>query len=132
MEIEFKPWKHLEIRSYNTFDDVESFAQQVALPIPAGAAAQTQVFWANSVLFRFQPIANSEAISKEYLAGRLIWDTIDVAPMPKYAQVVTPQDKPAVTIRVVNVSSNPLFDTFTKWVGKELLKNKSRGRRQGE
>jgi hypothetical protein len=122
MEVKYQPWKTLEIRAINVYADVDALAHVVGLPVPAGVAAQTQVFWANGVLFRFAALANSEANAREHVAGRLIWDTVDMAAMPKYSKTVSPSDKPALTINVLDMSHGELFDTFSKWAKKNMLK----------
>ncbi len=121
MKVVFEPWKRLEIRSHTVYENVERLLDAVSAPVPPNTPAQTGLLWANGVAFRHQSLANSDSLAKAHLEGVIIWDTIEVAPMPKYERELHPPSKPMVTVQFLDVSASTTFAPVTKWVKQKLL-----------
>jgi hypothetical protein len=116
MKVEYRPWKKLEIRAYQRFQNAEDFANHIAAPVMPMMSGSTNLLWADGVLFRHVPLSSpTEAISTEQLKGNLVWDTLDFALMPKYVPELKPASRPSFSISVLNVSGNRLFVEVAKW-----------------
>jgi len=77
MEVAFEPYKKISFQSYLPYESVEEFANFIACGIPPNAIAQTRLFWANGVLFRWFNHPPAEAVVKETLNGHLILTTLN-------------------------------------------------------
>jgi hypothetical protein len=124
MEVAFEPYKKVAFQSYLMYESSEAFANVIGLARPPGVAAQTRLFWANGVLFRFFSHQPSEALSKEILNGHLIWDHVEFAPMPEYKNVLKVVERPLVMINVLNVSDHVIFGPVSKWIYDNLIKKR--------
>ena len=126
MEVAFEPYKKVSFQSYLMYESSEAFANIIALFNPPGVPVQTRLFWANGVLFRFFSHPPTDAVTKEAINGRLIWDHIEFAPMPEYENPLKVAEKPLVTINVLNVSNHIVFGPLAEWIRKNLIDKKSR------
>jgi len=122
MEIGFDPYKKLSFKSYIQYDTPEVFVKILTVAVPQGVPAQTTLHWSNGVLFRFANFQPTDSIVKEYVAGHLLWDHLEFAPMPQYAKQIKLPDNPLVTINVLNVSNHTLFGPLGKWICENLMK----------
>lgn len=125
MEVSFEPYKKISFRSHLLYETPEAFARAITVGVPLGSPGQGTLFWANGVLFRYFAYPPSESVAKEYVNGNLIWDHIEIAPMPSYTTEIHPPDKPMITIGILNVSSHSLFGPFTAWVRDNLFPRKA-------
>jgi len=107
------------------YDSSDAFVSAIAMATPPGVQGRTTAFWANGVLFRYYNYQPSETLAKEHACGNLLWDHIDFAPMPKYQKEIQAQDRPLVTVYVLDVSKHTLFAPFSKWVRDNLLEKKT-------
>jgi hypothetical protein len=124
MEVAFEPYKKLSFQSYLPFESLEEFTNFIACEIPPNAIAQTRLFWANGVLFRWSNHPIAEAIVKEIINGHLIIDHIEFAPMPEYKNELKVATRPLANIIVLNVSKHIVFNPLTAWIRDNLLKAK--------
>ena len=124
MEISFEPYNKISFKSYLEHDSPEDLARIVALTVPVGVPAHSTFRWANGVLFSVAAFQATDSITKEYLAGHLLWDHIDFALMPTYEKEIKLPDKPLVTLNVLNLSEHPLFGAVGKWIKENLAKKK--------
>jgi hypothetical protein len=123
MEIEFDPYKKLLFRSHISYENHEALVEAICMGTPAGIPGRATLFWGNGVLFRFFAFPPSEAISKEYVSGNLIWDHIEFAPMPTYVKEIQgPRNRSMFTVYVLDVSRHTTFGPLTKWIRDNLLK----------
>lgn len=131
MRIEFRPWDAIEIKSAATYTSLEDFLEAVTAAVPPGMAGGMAISWAHGVLFRFQPLAGgqgSDELTRSFLKGKLIWESIDAVSMPKFQADLRPPSKPMFTVRVQDVSRSSLLSPVAKWLASSLL-SKPRRRR---
>lgn len=124
MEVAFEPYKKISFQSYLPYETVEEFASLIACGIPPNAIAQTTLFWANGILFRWYNHPPVEAVVKETISGHLIFDHIEFAPMPEYKNEIKVSTRPLANIIVLDVSKHIVFNPLTAWIRDNLLKAK--------
>jgi len=124
MEVAFEPYKKISFQSYLPYETVEEFASFIACGIPPNAIAQTTLFWANGILFRWYNHPPVEALVKENISGHLIFDHIEFAPMPEYKNEIKVTTRPLANIIVLDVSKHIVFNPLTAWIRDNLLKAK--------
>jgi hypothetical protein len=122
MEVAFEPYKKMTFQSYLAYRNAEAYMNAIALVNPPGVPFQARLFWANGVLFRFFNHAPSEALSRETIAGHLILDHIEFAPMPEYKNELKVADRPLGIMNIIDVSNHIVFDPLTAWIRKNLIK----------
>lgn len=122
VEVEFEPYKKTTFQSYLAYRNAEAYVNAIALVNPPGVPFQARLFWANGVLFRFFNHAPSEALNRETIAGHLIFDHIEFAPMPEYKNELKVADRPLGIINIIDVSNHVVFDPLAAWIRKNLIK----------
>jgi hypothetical protein len=122
MEVAFEPYKRITFQSHLCYETAEEFVNAIALVNPPGIPFMARLFWANGVLFRFFNHFPSEALSKETLAGHLIFDHIEFAPMPTFRRELKVPERPLGIIDVLDVSKHVVFDPLTAWISQNLIK----------
>lgn len=124
MEVNFRPYQKLTFQSFLKYKTSEEFANVIALAQPPGVPGITRLFWANGVLFRFFNHPPSEENAKNFLNGHATWDHIEFAPMPEYKRVIQINERPLVTINVLDVSNHTLFGPLTEYIRDNLIAEK--------
>lgn len=124
VEVAFEPYKKISFQSYLPFESLEEFTNFLACGIPPNALAQTRLFWANGVLFRWFNHPPAEAVVKETINGHLVLDHIEFAPMPEYKNELKATTRPLASIIVLDVSKHIVFNPLTAWIRDNLLKTK--------
>lgn len=122
MEVAFEPYKRITFQSHLCYETVEEFVKVISLANPPGIPFMARLFWANGVLFRFFNHFPSEALSKETLAGHIIFDHIEFAPMPNFVRELKVPERPLGIIDVLDVSKHIVFDPLTTWISQNLIK----------
>ena len=122
LEIAFEPYKKISFQSYLPYNETEELVTVITQGAPDGIPFQTQLYWANGVLFRFFNHPPCDAVTKEALNGHIIWDHIEFAPMLQYKRELKQASKPLGTIIVLNVSNHVVFDPLTAWIRDNLIK----------
>jgi hypothetical protein len=122
VEVAFEPYKRITFQSYLAYKSAEAYVNVIALANPPGIPFQARLFWANGVLFRFFNHPPAEALVKETIAGHLIFDHVEFAPMPEYKNELKVTDRPLGTMTVLDVSNHVVFDPLTAWIRKNLIK----------
>lgn len=122
MEMAFEPYKKVSFKSYLQYDNPEEMVNTLTISIPPGVPAQYILKWANGILFQFATFKPADSLIKEYIAGHLLWDHIDFAPMPQYTPEIQVPSKPMVAITVIDLSHHSLFVSVTEWIRENLLK----------
>jgi hypothetical protein len=122
MQIAFEPYQKVTFQSYLKYDSAQEFANVIGLSSPPGVPAQGKLYWANGVLFRFYNHNPSEALSKEWLSGHVIFDHIEFAPMPTFTNEIKIANRPLITIFVINVTKHVVFDPLTAYIKENFLK----------
>jgi hypothetical protein len=121
LEVSFEPYEKVSFKSCQQYESPEEMIKRLVATVPAGVPAQSSLRWANGVLFSFANFQASDSLVKEFIAGHLLWDHVDFAPMAKYVPEIPVKDKPMVQINVVDVSTHSLFEPFTRWIRDNLL-----------
>jgi hypothetical protein len=124
MKIQFKPWDDLEIKAYTAYPTVEQFLEAATAQIPTNAAGLAWFHWGNGVLFRFQPLLagqSSEVLTSALMKSRLIWETVELAPMPRFESELRMPSRPMLQIRIQDVSGNSFLGPVTEWLRVNLL-----------
>jgi hypothetical protein len=125
MEIAHEPYKKISFRSYLEYDTPEKLAGTIAMNAPANVPAHITLRWANGVVFSVIGFQPNDSMTKENIAGHLMWDHIDFAIMPEYRSEIRLPDKPLVTFGVLDLSGHPLFELLCEWIKEHLAKKKA-------
>jgi len=115
-EIIFDPYNKITIKSYRKYENYDSFFSQISY-IEKGWSTVGGFYWANGIVFRYYPFAQTDSIIKEYLKGHLPLDLIEYAPMINYVPEITMKD---TTFVIANVSNHSTFSALTLWIADEL------------
>ena len=127
MQIAYKPWESLEIKSYTVFPSAEQFVEAATAAIPPNAAGVATFLWGNGVLFRFQALAGgqgSDVLTTNFLRGRVIWEAVEAAPMPNLQSELHLPGKPMLSIRIQDVSLNTFLGPVTEWLSENVVASK--------
>jgi hypothetical protein len=122
MEFTLAPYTRVSIRSYLEHESPEQLATALAKAVPPNVPSQTVLRWANGVLFAATNFLPTDSVSKEYLAGHLLWDHVDFAIMPEFRDVIQLPEKPLFTIGVIDLSKHSLFGPFADWIRNNLTR----------
>jgi hypothetical protein len=121
MEVKFEPYKSMVFKSYLPFDSAASLIESIVDVNTPGTPIHIRLLWANGILIRFYNQAKSEALSKEYLSGNVIFDHIEFAPMKEYIKNPRLENRPMITVDVLDVSKHTVFNPLTAWIRDNLL-----------
>lgn len=122
MQVAFEPYNKITFQSYLKFESAQKFADVIGLVNPPGVPAQGKLYWANGVIFRFYNHTPSEAVSREWLNGHVVFDHIEFASMPTYTNELKIAIRPLITIFVLDVTKHVVFDPLTAYIKENLLK----------
>ncbi len=125
MEIAVEPYKKLSFRSYLEYPSPDDLANTVAAAIPPGVPASTAMRWSNGVLFSIASFQPSDSLTKEWIAGNVLYDHIDFSVMPQYQKEIKLPDKPMVVINLLNLSEHPIFGPLGEWIMKNIAKKRA-------
>lgn len=109
-----EPYKQVTIRSYMKYDDAEAFAKAATQALGRGMGGRMgNFFWANGVIFKHSPYAQTDSVTKQYLEGTLTLDHMEYALMPEFRNEIRVDD---FVLTVLDVSKHTLFKELTKWI----------------
>jgi hypothetical protein len=119
IEVRYEPRKEVIIHEYAKYDSSEDLIDASVKGLPPGTVI-TALSWVDEVLLSFNALPINQIITEELLKGRLHWDHVSFAPMPKYKdQIVTAK---GITVSVRDVSNNPVFQAIAKFIKTKFLK----------
>ena len=125
MKIVYEPYSELVIKEYTYYPKPEALAATLAHCIQIGQPAV--ILWCEGVAF--VPMAlppDTEAVAKEYLAGRIIWSSVIFTLMPNYQQTLKVG---VIEVPVVDITPNETLRQAALWLKEQItekpLKNKS-------
>lgn len=121
MEIAFEPYKKVSFNSHLKYENPQAFVDVISTANPPDLPFQLKFFWANGILFRVFNHPPSEALAKETLSGHLVFDHIEYAPMPHYANLLDIPNRPLGKIHIINVTNHVIFEPLTAWIRDNLL-----------
>ncbi len=111
VKVTFKPWEEVVIHE-NIRYSLEDFVKLCSIGVqPGGLANPLQ--WAEGVVFRAMPMPPTEDVVKEMLVGKIHWNAVEWALMPKYQQVIMIGDINA-KIPIINVSATAILCDIVK------------------
>lgn len=114
VKITFKPWEEIVIHEsiQHTLDNLVTIQ---SLGVPAGQLGR-RLLWAEGVTFTHTGMLPTEDIIKESLHGRVHWQSVIWAQMPKFKPFI--ESKTKVKVPVLNVIANEAFSEVAKWLKK--------------
>lgn len=116
MDFVHSPYSKVSVRSYLQYETPESLIATIAVGATPSIPGQVILRWANGVLFAIAAFQPSDALTKENIAGHLLWDHVDFALMPEFASEIHLSDKPMLAINIINLSKHPTFGPFADWI----------------
>lgn len=123
IEVSYEPRTKLIIHEYLAYEDLDDFVKLRALGVPSGGLGQP-LRWAEGVVMAFKAMANNETVTKELLEGKLHWDHVSFALMPKYQREIVVKEV-NVRVPVINVSSHPIFKAAAAWLKERFEREKA-------
>ena len=124
MEISVEPYKKLSFRTYLEYSSPEDLARTLVMSIPPGVPASTTLRWSNGVLLAIASFQPTDSITKENIAGHMLYDHIDFALMPNYQKEIKVPEKEMVVLNVLDLSEHPLFGYLGQWIKQNLSKKR--------
>ena len=110
--VRYEPRKEIIIHEYTKYNTSEEFIENLVLGAPAGSIANLR--WADGLLFAFKTFPSDPLTTKDLFEGKVHWNHVSFALMPKYKeQVIT---KSGVTVVIGNVSKNPSFQAVAEFI----------------
>jgi len=111
VKVTFKPWDEVVIHEsmYYSFEDL---VKLVSLGVQPGGLTQP-LQWAEGVAFIIMGMPPTDEVIKEQLLGRIHWNNLSWALMPKCASFIPIKDISA-KIPIVDVSANTILCTVAK------------------
>lgn len=117
-EFAVEPYKKVTVRSYMRYESAEAYARALTQNMMRGMGGRMgNFFWANGILFKHSPYAQSDSVTKQYLEGHLPIDHLEYAPMPEFRNEIRVED---FVVTVINVSEHTLFRDLTRWITETL------------
>jgi hypothetical protein len=116
MEFVHSPYSKVSLRSYLQYETPESLIATIAVGATPSIPAQVVLRWSNGVLFTIAGFQPGDTLTKENIAGHLLWDHVDFTLMPKFASEIHISDKPLLTINIIDLSKHPIFGPFAEWI----------------
>lgn len=121
-EVSYEPRKKVIIHEYSRYDTIESLIRNGFAGAPPGA--EVVVRWVDGIVFSHLTYPMTDSITKELIEGRLHWDHVSFAPMEEYQESVSFVNLP-ITVKIVDVSPNPVFCDIAKFIKEKLMKGSS-------
>lgn len=125
LKVQVQPYNSITIKGYMKFDSPKDFAESILASIartpkdlPEGTIIG-RLFWSNGVVFRHYPFAQTEAVTKVLLEGKIYYDHVEFAEMPQYQKEISVGD--GLKVEVSDFSGHSVFDKLTEYISKKLL-----------
>ena len=116
VKILYEPWKTLIIHDCTEYT-LEDF-KNLSNILSQAMGGIIVLGWANGVLLSGTPIT-AEWADDEKKEGRIHWENVSFALMPKYQnQLITSMG----SIPVIDFSKHSLFDVLSQWIKKKIVK----------
>jgi hypothetical protein len=115
-KITFKPWEEIVIHesiAYSLLDLIKLCSIGVQ---PGGLAKPLR--WAEGVAFRFLSMPSTDDVGRELLQGKVHWNAVEWALMPKYEGVIQIKEINA-KIPVIDVSTTDILCEVAKALKKQ-------------
>ena len=114
VKIIYRPVKEIVILDFFQFSK-DALDQMFARLIRSGMPVMAQ--WAEGVIFVYFPLApETDALMENYLNGRVFWNSVNFALMPKYSPSIKVG---GLEIPVLNVSNHPILSEVARWLKKQ-------------
>ncbi|RLI46800.1 hypothetical protein DRO64_00340 [Candidatus Bathyarchaeota archaeon] len=119
-EVIYQPRKQIIIHEYSYYDTVEDLIRGTFAGAPPGVTAGP-LRWVDGIVLRHTTYPMTDTVVKELIEGRVHWDHVAFAPMEEYRPTIHLEDM-QITVKIANVSANPIFQTIAKFIKEELMK----------
>ena len=119
IKVTFKPWDEVIIHEsiYYSFEDI---VKLVSLGVQPGGLAQP-LKWAEGVVFTNAGMPPTDEVIKEQLEGKIHWNSVSWALMPKCQDFIPIKDINA-KIPIVDVSTNSVLCTVARALKEQAKK----------
>ncbi|MEM1514765.1 MAG: hypothetical protein QXH24_01740 [Candidatus Bathyarchaeia archaeon] len=109
----YKPAKEIVILDYFQFSK-DALDQMFARLIHSGMPIMA--YWAEGLVFIYFPLApETDELMENYLKGRIFWNSVNFALMPKYSSSIKVG---GLEIPVLDVSNHPILAEVARWLRK--------------
>ncbi|MDH5451052.1 MAG: hypothetical protein OEX77_09205 [Candidatus Bathyarchaeota archaeon] len=85
-KITFKPWEEIVIHESIAYS-LPDLIKLCSIGVQPGGLAES-LRWAEGVAFRFLSMPSTDEVSRELLQGKVHWNAVEWALMPKYEGVI--------------------------------------------
>lgn len=113
-KITYAPYTEIIIHGYSEFETpselIKSFRQNVVI-----------LFWAEEILFSFQPFDRTNLIVQENLAGKIHWNYVHFTRMTEFCSQIT---EGSIECKVNNVSNDVNFRAVAHYIRNKFAKSR--------
>lgn len=113
MKVNYKPWEEIVIHESIQYS-LENLVTMRSLGVPPGGLG-ARLLWAEGVAFNHNPMPPTTDVIKENLQGRIHWNSVEWALMPKFKQFIE-ISQTKVKVPILNVSTNEILSAVAKWL----------------
>lgn len=119
-EVVFKQRKEIVVLEYAQYEDLNHLIEASYLGAPRGASVGP-LKWVDGIVMIFNPLpATNESMMNQLIEGRLFWDYLAFAPMPKYVPNKV-SDALGISCSIADVSSVSTFRDIAKAIHAKFL-----------
>ena len=111
VKVTFKPWEEVVIHESIKYTLSDLIARSCLGVQPGGLAPPLN--WAEGIAFRQIVMPMNDEVTRELLQGKVHWNAVEWALMPKYQNVIPIADINA-KMPVINVSATAIFCEIAK------------------
>lgn len=123
IKVTHEPRKEVIIHEMAIHDTPEQLIKTIATGAPPGAILVLK--WTSGVLISFTafPLGGDSTVSKELIEGRLHWDYVACAPLPKFTERLSINN---LDVRIADVSSNETFQAIGSFLKNAINSKKAK------
>jgi len=119
-EILFNQRKEIVVLEYVQYNDVDQLINAAFAGAPRGATVGP-LRWVDGIVMLFNPLpATNEFLTRQLIEGRLYWDHLAFALMPRYVQNRI-SDTIGVSCSIVDVSNLSVFKDVAQSIRNKFL-----------
>lgn len=115
-KITFKPWEEIVIHE-SIYYSLPDLIKLCSIGMQPGGLAKP-LRWAEGVAFRFLSMPSTDEVGRELLQGKVHWNAVEWALMPKYEGVIQIKEINA-KIPVIDVSATDILCEVAKALKKQ-------------
>ena len=119
VKVTFKPWEEVIIHE-SIYYSLQDLIRLCSIGVGPGGLAHP-LRWAEGVVFRFSAMPPTDEVVRETLQGKIHWNVVEWALMPKYKDVIPIRDINA-KIPIINVTPTTALRDVAKVLKKQVPK----------